>query len=133
MQPSEFIEKVQQRAQVTSRQEAHTAIEATLKTLGERLPEKEAADLATELPPAIGRFLTVVDTDKDFDLEKFYENVSQRESLGQPISRDHARAVLSVLVEAVPPGELQDMLNQLPEEYMSLFTFGSDRRKIEGR
>ncbi len=129
----EFVNLVKERAHLQSDRDALVATEATLKTLGERLTEREAAQLATQLPPEIGRFLTVVDTNKSFDLETFYENVSRRESIGQPISREHARAVLSVVEETVTPGELQDVLAQLPEEYLTLFTFGSDWRKLEGR
>jgi uncharacterized protein (DUF2267 family) len=133
MRYGEFIDLVQDRAHLNSWGEALKAIEATLKTLGERLTDEEAAHLAEQLPPAIGRFLTVVDTNKDFNLDIFYEQVSRRESIGQPISREHARAVISVLEEAVSPNELQDVLNQLPGEYMTLFTFGADWRNLEGR
>ncbi len=132
MRYGEFVDLVQERARVDSWRDALIAIEATLKTLGERLTDEEAADLAAQLPSAIGRYLTVVDTNKDFGLEEFYEHVSRRESLGQPISREHARAVMSVLEEAVSPGELRDVLAQLPDEYETLFTFGSDWRKVEG-
>ncbi len=121
MHYEDFISRVQQRARVKNWNEALAAIEATLKTLGERLTSTEAADLAAQLPPTIGRFLTVVDTNKDFNLEEFYEHVSQRESIDQPISREHARAVMSVVEEAVGPGELQDVLTQLPDEYETLF------------
>jgi uncharacterized protein (DUF2267 family) len=133
MRYGEFVEKVQQRARVENWDEALNAIEATLKTLGERLTEAEAAELAAQLPSAIGRFLTVVDTNKEFGLEEFYEHVSRREAIGQPNSRDHARAVISVLEETVSPGELRDMLAQLPEEYETLFSSGSDGRKLESR
>ncbi len=133
MKYDEFIELVQERARLDSERDTLIAIEATLKTLGERLTDIEATQLAAQLPPEIGRFLTVVDTNKSFDLDTFYENVSQRESIGQPMSREHARAVLSVLEEAVSPGELRDVLAQLPDEYLTLFTFGSDWRNLEGR
>ena len=133
MQYDEFVSEVQQRARLDTRREALIAIESTLKTLGERLTDKEAAHLAAQLPPDVGRFLTVVDTNKSFDLKTFYENISRRESIGQPMSREHARAVLSVVEEAVSPGELQDVLAQLPDEYLTLFTFGSDWRNLEGR
>lgn len=133
MQYEEFIDLVQERAMVDTEREALIAIEATLKTLGERLTDIEAAHLAVQLPPEIGRFLTVVDTNKNFDLETFFENVSQRELLGQPMSRDHARAVLSVVEEIVSPGELRDVLSVLPDDYLSLFTFGNDWRNVEER
>ncbi len=133
MKYNEFINLVQERARLDKERDVLIAIEATLKTLGERLTDKEASQLAAQLPPEIGRFLTVVDTNKSFDLEEFYEHVSRRESIGQPLSRDHARAVLSVVEEAVSPGELRDVLAQLPDEYLTLFTFGSDWRNLEKR
>ena len=133
MKYEEFINQVQERADVDNRRAALVAIEATLKTLGERLTDKEAEHLAAQLPPEIGRFLTVVDTNKSFDLETFYEHVSRRESIGEPMSRKHARAVLSVVEETVTPGELRDVLAQLPDEYLTLFTFGSDWRNLENR
>lgn len=121
----QFVERVQQRIRSEDARDAVRAIEATLKTLGERITEVEAAHLAAQLPPEIGRFLTVVDTNKDFDLSTFYENVSRRESIGQTESREHAQAVLSVVAEIVAPDELRDVLARLPEEYTDLFTFGS--------
>ncbi len=74
-----FVNMVKERAHITNTRDALVAIEATLKTLGERLTEAEAAHLAAQLPPEIGRFLTVVDTNKSFDLETFYEHIAQRE------------------------------------------------------
>lgn len=133
MRYEEFVDIVQDRAQLSTEREALIAIEATLKTLGERLMDIEAAQLAAQLPPEIGRFLTVVDTNKTFDLETFYENVSQRALIDQPMAREHARVVLSVVEETVSPGELRDVLAQLPEDYLTLFTFGSDSRKVAGR
>lgn len=129
----EFVREVRERGQLDSERDTLIAIEATLKTLGERLTDKEATQLAAQLPAEIGRFLTVVDTNKDFDLREFYEHISRRESIGEPRSREHARAVLSVVEETVSPGELRDVLAQLPDEYLNLFTFGSDWRKVEGR
>ncbi len=132
MRYGEFIDLVQERARLRTWDETLVAIEATLKTLGERLTEEEAADLAAQLPPAIGRYLTVVDMNKDFGLDEFYEHVSRRESIGQPMSMEHARAVMSVVVESVSPGELRDVLAQLPDEFDSLFIFNSGPRKLKG-
>lgn len=126
----EFLQEVMDRARLKTEREALIAVEATLKTLGERLTEIEAVHLADQLPPEIGRFLTVVDTNKDFDLKTFYEHVSRRESIKQPSSRDHAQAVLSVVEEIVTPGELQNVLAHLPAEYRTLFTSGSSGRNL---
>lgn len=132
MKYDEFINTVMDRANLGTEDEALRAIEATLKTLGERITDDEAYHLAAQLPPEVGRFLTVVDNQKDFDLETFYEHVSQRMSIGQPMARENARAVISVVEDTVTPGELQDVFSQLPDEYLTLFTYGSDWRKLEG-
>ena len=115
-----FVEMVQDRIGAEDARDAVKAIEATLKTLGERITEAEAAHLARMLPAEIGRFLTVVDTNKDFDLQTFYENVSRRELKDEQESREHAQAVLSVVAETVLPGELREVLAQLPYEYQQL-------------
>jgi uncharacterized protein (DUF2267 family) len=131
MKYDEFIRRVRERAKIESEEAALRAVEATLKTLGERLTDEEAAHLAAQLPPQIGLFLTVVDTNKTFDLTTFYQQVAQRESIGQPDSREHAQAVLSVVAETVTPGELRHVLDQLPDEFQDLLTFGSDWHKLE--
>lgn len=118
-----FVEMVQDRIGVEDAREAVKAIEATLKTLGERIPEVDAARLARMLPAEIGRFLTVVDTNKDFDLQTFYENVSRRELKDEQESREHAQAVLSVVAETLSPDELREVLSQLPDEFHQLLTF----------
>lgn len=131
MRYEDFVNAVKDRAGLSTDREALIASEATLKTLGERLSEKEAASLAAQLPPLIGRFLTVVDMDKEYDLDGFYEHIAAREGLDLDVSRKHAQAVLQVVDDIVSPGELREALGNLPEEFHSLFTFGGDRQQTE--
>lgn len=116
----DFLMVVQERANTGSKRETLIAIEAALKTLGERLSEVQAARLANQLPLEIGLFLTVVDTNKDYSLESFYRHVARRENLPLDESMPHARAVLSVLHDALSPGELQTALSGLPAEFNGL-------------
>jgi uncharacterized protein (DUF2267 family) len=130
----QFIDSVKERAKIGSDLEAENAIEATMKTLAERLGGgSEAEQLAAQLPGGIGDYLIEEKTRKNYDLKEFYMKVSERESLGQPMAIEHARAIMSVVEETVTPGELRDVLAQLPEEYDNLFTYGSDWRNLEGR
>ncbi len=124
MKYDELISQVQKRAGVKTKEEALRAVEATLKTLAERMSSSEAAQLAAQLPPEIQSYLTDEKTRKRFGLGEFYERVSRRESISSPQVERHARAVMSVISEAVTPGEFQDILDQLPDEYLDLFTFG---------
>ena len=121
MQYDEFVGQVQHRARLASSGEAIRAIRATLETLAERLYGGEANDLAAQLPREIQPYLQATISGKDFDLREFYERVSVREEIDLPIAIYHARAVMSVVSDAVSEGEMTDILAQLPEEYCPLF------------
>ena len=126
MQYDEFVGRVQNRARLASGGEAVRAIHATLQTLGERLFGKEAEHLAAQLPPEIGTYLRQVEVKESFSLDEFFERVAEREGVDLPDAIHQARAVISVLSEAVSPGEMADARAQLPDEYDPLFGLGSE-------
>jgi uncharacterized protein (DUF2267 family) len=125
MRFEEFVGQVQHRARLASEGEAMRAIYATLETLGERLFGREADELAAQLPAAIGAYLRLAKEKERFDLEEFFRRVAEREGVDLPDAVFHARVVLEVLQEAVTPGEIQDVLAQLPEEFRAVFEAGS--------
>jgi uncharacterized protein (DUF2267 family) len=59
-------------------------------------------------------------------LNEFFERVSSHEGTALPVAVHHARAVASVLRDAVSAGEIDDVLAQLPEDYEPLFESGSE-------
>jgi uncharacterized protein (DUF2267 family) len=117
----EFLLAVQERAGLPGERETLIAVEATLKTLGERLSETDAARLAGQLPPDIGRFITVVDMNKPYDLPAFYSHIASRARVDMDTARNHARAVLSVVREVVDEGSLRGAFDHLPEGFQALF------------
>jgi uncharacterized protein (DUF2267 family) len=125
MNYDQFMSLVEHRARLDTEEEAYKVVGATLSTLAERLTPDEARQLAAQLPKEIQHFLTDVNRRKTFGLDEFYEKVAQRESYDDPEIIDHARAVISVVAETVSSGEMEDVLAQLPSEYLPLFTFGS--------
>jgi uncharacterized protein (DUF2267 family) len=124
----EFIGQVQQRARLSSRGDAERATRVVLETLAERLGGGEPKDLASQLPPEIGRHLlhARAGTGESFSLDDFFERVSTREGVDRPDAVQHARAVIAVLQEAVSPGELDDVQSQLPPDFDRLFKAGSE-------
>lgn len=124
MQFDQFVGQVQHRARLASSGEAIRAIRATLTVLGERLFGGETNDLASQLPEEIKEFLPLTGSGESFDVDEFFERVSVLEGIDLPQAVQHVRAVLSVLNEAVSNTEIQDVLDQLPEEYQPLFTSG---------
>lgn len=121
---SEFLGAVQQRARLDSQEAAVGATRATLATLSERLDPGEAGDVAAQLPGEIGRYLTEVEGVESFPWREFVDRVAEREGLDEGDRADatyHAQVVLAVVAEAVTPGELADLRDQLPEGYDDLF------------
>jgi uncharacterized protein (DUF2267 family) len=123
MKHDEFIGQVQHRARLSSRGDAEIATRATLETLAERLAGGEANDLASQLPRGIAEYLRTGQAGEGerFSVQEFFERVSERERVDLPKAVYHARAVISVLYEAVSPGEMADVRAQLPTEYARLF------------
>jgi uncharacterized protein (DUF2267 family) len=127
VQHDEFIGKVQAAARLPSRGDAEKAARATLETLGERLAGGEPGNLAAQLPQEIGRYLEEREgTAERFGLDDFFNRVSERSGADLPGATHQARAVVAVLGEAVSEGELDDVRQQLPEEFTPLFESGSE-------
>ncbi|MGH7947070.1 MAG: DUF2267 domain-containing protein [Opitutaceae bacterium] len=125
-----FINQVHARAHLGSTEKAVTAIRATLQTLAERILPTEAADIAAQLPREIAYYLIEPQTAPErFSVGEFLKRVALRENCDLDDATFHARCVIEVLEEAISPGELRDLLAELPEDFDPLFTAGS-RGKI---
>lgn len=123
----EFTGEVQNRLELASTGETLRAIRATLTTLGERIQEGEAKDLAGTLPMEIDRYLLEADSGQRFDWDEFLDRVWEREEMSDPDDRAdaayHARVILDLVNEAVPPGEMEQVRDGLPadEDWNELF------------
>lgn len=123
----EFTGEITHRLELAGTGETLRAIRATLTTLGERLQEGEAKDLAANLPMEIDRYLTEAESGQRFDWDEFLDRVWEREGMTDPNDRAdaayHARAIMDVVSKQVPPGELQQVRSQLPtdEDWGELF------------
>jgi len=128
MNYSEFLGQVQQRARLGTQEEAVRATRATLQTLGQRLAGGEPNNIAAQLPNEIGRYLKISGAEEGvrFGVDEFFDRVRAHmgEGTDLPEAVFYARVVLSVLKEAISPGEWHDMKAQLPEEYEDLLESG---------
>lgn len=125
MQEQEFLDRVKERADLTDDEAALAATRATLETLGERITGGEASDLASQLPERIGAYASRHAEDprqaEIFDLDDFYRRVTDREDgVSELDAQRHARAVFRVVRDAVTPGQVDDVLEQLPPEFAEL-------------
>ena len=130
-----FMGKVQQRADLSNRGEADTATRATLTTLGERIEEGEADDLAAQLPVEIDRYLEEAESGQRFDFEEFAARVADRVELDSLADRPGqlAQAVMSVVADATDTGQLQDIVTPLPQDegYGRLLDFAEEEPEID--
>ncbi|HEX5418846.1 MAG TPA: DUF2267 domain-containing protein [Gammaproteobacteria bacterium] len=128
MQLEDFMGQVQHRAQLPNLDAALGATRATLETLAERIGADEARHLGAQLPAEIRRYLRASDDQGErFSSDEFLQRICEREGIDLPVSVYHARVVIEVLQEAVSPGEMGNILERLPDDYLRLFTGGGDK------
>ncbi|TAK30799.1 MAG: DUF2267 domain-containing protein [Chloroflexota bacterium] len=124
----EFVGQVQHRARLGSEGEAVRIIRSTLETLGERLFGGASGNLASQLPQEIGIFLTEPIPSEAYGVDEFMQRVSAREGgTDIPAVWFHVRAVMSVVCDAVSPGTIRHIRDQLSSDYNQLFEWQGRR------
>ena len=126
MKYDEFVGNVQHRCRVGTPGEAVKATRATLEVLAQRLFSEEKNHLASQLPGEIAYYLEQVKENSKFDLDAFFQKVSEKEGEDLPVAVHHARSVMSVVKDAVTPGQWENLIEELPEEFAPLFDSGSE-------
>ncbi|MFP9193601.1 DUF2267 domain-containing protein [Natrialbaceae archaeon A-CW1-1] len=121
MNYKEFVGEVQNRLEYAQFGQAVRACRAVLTTLGERLQEGEATDLASPLPMEIDHYLVAADHGQRFDYQEFLERVSKREGVDRSDANYHTQEVLALVASVVPAGNLEKVRAQLPDDYEQLF------------
>jgi uncharacterized protein (DUF2267 family) len=114
----EFTGTVQNRLELPGTGEAVRASRATLLTLGQRLPEGNAADLAASLPMEIKWYMTgaVHDHGQRFDWSEFVDRVAAIEQTDPAEAAYHARVIVDLMHTLVPESDFQQLRDSLPED-----------------
>jgi uncharacterized protein (DUF2267 family) len=98
---------------------------ATLHTLAERVPEREAEELARHLPAELVGELEVAPQRREaFGCEEFVARVAERAQVSRRIARADARAVIATVIEALPQEEIDYLRAALSDDYRPLFGDG---------
>lgn len=115
-----FLDMVAQRARIGPA-EAAPLIQATLRTLADRLTAGEAYDLAAQLPaPLQVPLRPQTEAAQLFDAREFVRRTAQRTGIDEAAARNGVRAVFTTLREAITGGEFDDVMTQLPRRYHDL-------------
>ena len=113
----EFTGEIQHRLELPATGEAVRTVRATLLTLGQRLPEGQAADLAASLPMEVKWYMTgaVHEHGQRFDWHEFLDRVSEIENADPTDAAYHARVVVDLVHEQVPESDFRQLRESLPE------------------
>jgi uncharacterized protein (DUF2267 family) len=114
-----FIALVREQANL-SHAEAERATRATLETLGERISDGEARDIAEQLPAPLRPIVIDGRDPEPSEAGEFVRRVAEREGVERPLAREHARAVFAALGQVVSRDEIDDMRAQLPSSFRDL-------------
>ncbi|HEY2288365.1 MAG TPA: DUF2267 domain-containing protein [Streptosporangiaceae bacterium] len=119
------------RARLSSRGDAERATREIPETLGERIPEGLAGNLAAQLPHDIGEHLqhtevyTGAGSGERFGRQDVIARVSERAGVDEPQPAYIIRAVTEAAGEAVPGGLMAKATESLPAGIRQLVTAGS--------
>ncbi|WP_058365847.1 DUF2267 domain-containing protein [Haloparvum sedimenti] len=132
----DFTGEIQHRIEGGTQGEAVRATRTVLSTLGERVDAGGATDLASPLPMEVDRFLLAVEHGQRFDYDEFVERVTARANyddldasfgkggaIDPPDADFHAKAVVALVAEQLPGDQPDQLREQLPDDYASLFEF----------
>jgi uncharacterized protein (DUF2267 family) len=134
MKYDQFIDEVQKRARLQTREEAIQVTRAVLETLGERLDREVVQGVAAQLPNDLKDYLKLRSGKTDvYNVPEFYNRVGARADLKYYDSAERTWQVMGVLKEAIPEGELRQIVESLPAEYGQVFGDGTPYKNNKKR
>lgn len=129
MKHDEFIGEIVNRLSLPGRGEGIRATRAVLQTLGERIQEGQARNLAGALPLEIDVFLTEMPDhhQESFDTDEFVRRVAERMGMNEESEDDLADAafvanvVFDLVHQVTPESEMHQIRRSLKDDYHELF------------
>lgn len=119
MQANRFVETVRNRTDLDTDDDAQAVTVATLRTLGVRIAEGQAEDLADQLPDELAGTLSVeTEGATELSVEEFVERVDNEKAEAgvEGDTESQIRAVMETLAETAGD-EWEGIVAQLPESY----------------
>lgn len=112
-----FLGEVQNRGQLSSREDAVTTTRIALETLSQRIEPGQAENLAAQLPREIGIFLTDVDSVERFEWDEFIDRIVEKGNYSpedeQADAIHHARVVMDVVADAITDDAIENLRDQI--------------------
>lgn len=129
-----FIGEVQNRGQLSSREDAVRVTRITFETLSQRIEPGAAENLGAQLPEEIGRDLAKVDTVETFEWNEFIDRIVEEGNYTEDERGDavhHARVVMDVVDDAATVGAIEDLRDQISsaDDWNELFVLVDQEEK----
>jgi uncharacterized protein (DUF2267 family) len=124
MQKEHFLRRVQQYANIETREMGERLCNVVLGLLSVRLTEEERRDLISQLPWGIKEMLKVGEGKEviKFHKDEFLERVMKEGQLeNTEMAERAAKAVFKVLKEQITKGEADDVTAQLPKDLKEMW------------
>jgi uncharacterized protein (DUF2267 family) len=97
----EFVEQVQQRAELADREEAERTTVVVLQAICDRITGDEAWDLLAQLPARLKLAVVITQAPLPLPLDEFIDWVAEKLGVPHDEARRRIRAVFATLREAV--------------------------------
>jgi uncharacterized protein (DUF2267 family) len=120
MKDEEFISAIRKTSGIEDAEQVKTAARATLRVLSERVSGNQPRGLAGQLPPVVADDMPDQGGGERFGIDEFYQRIAEAEGCSHDDARRHARAVMAAVASAVGRSEIENMLSQLPSDYVDL-------------
>lgn len=122
---NEWLKDIMESMGIQDKHRAYLALRATLHALRDRLPVDEAAQLGAQFPLLIkGLYFdgwVPAKTPKKLSKDEFVDRVHSHFMNNPDIDAEElVRCVLSVIVNKTSEGEMEDIKNSLPKDFMDL-------------
>lgn len=130
-----FIGEVQNRGQLSSREDALRTTRITLETLSQRIEPDGAENLGAQLPEEVGRFLSQVDTGETFEWNEFIDRIVEKGNYNLEDERadavHHTRVVMDVVADAVTVSAIENLRDQISsaDDWNELFVLVDQEEK----
>ncbi|AXG09788.1 DUF2267 domain-containing protein [Haloplanus rubicundus] len=125
MTTAAIVDGLRERTDIETEERALEVIEATLRTLAERISHEEGLDIADFLPAALQTWSVDPESwsEGSFSFDEFLSRVAERAGLdSKNQALTYAQAVFEALRVDVTEPELDRMQTQLPASYDTLFS-----------
>ncbi len=116
-----FIDRLEERTDLWSREKVEQVAKTTVEVLGETLSTSERTWMLAHLPDTLGDALTRTWGGQKFGFDEFTDRISHREGLVEDFAGEQARVVCQVLSEELDKDVLDYLIGHLPLPFPALF------------